>query len=83
MSSCFYWRLPGDLVSALIEETLDLTARATLHGVDSTGTFSFNRCAKQGGEESPWEWNLVMRHALDLCRNRWQREGLGIELPVV
>eukprot|EP00973_Karenia_brevis_P093483 12417512-Karenia_brevis.AAC.1 len=83
IQSCMYWQIPGDLVKALIEETLDLMATATVHGIDTNRQFPFNRCAKQGGKEAPWEWNLVMRHALDLCRDKWTRSGLGINMPVV
>ncbi len=50
MQSCFFWDLPGYLVNALVEETLDLTASAMLYGIGSAGRFSFNWSVKQGGK---------------------------------
>jgi hypothetical protein len=71
------------LVAALVEETMELTATASVQDVRAPEEFPFNRCAKQGGIESPWEWNMVLRHALDICVDAWLGRGFGIELPVV
>ena len=77
-----YWKSPADLVAALVKKALDLSATAAIQGIETT-TFPFNGCAKQGGIESPWEWNTVMRHALDLCVDKRLKHGWGIDLPVV
>eukprot|EP00959_Pyramimonas_sp_CCMP1952_P113399 2369893-Pyramimonas_sp.AAC.1 len=35
------------------------------------------------GNKSPWEWNLVIRRALDLCADKWCAAGYGVRLPIV
>ena len=55
INSLMYWEFPPDLVAALVEETMELTATASVQDVRASGEFSFNRFAKQGGIESPWE----------------------------
>ena len=67
----------------MIEETLDLEGLGFVQGHKTPKKFNFNRCAKQGGMESPWEWNMVMRHVLNLCVDRWVSSGYGIDLPVL
>ena len=71
-----YWKFPADLVTALVEETFELMTTASVQSVE-TPTFPFNRCAKQGGVESPWAWNTVIRHTLSLCVDKWFGNGLG------
>ena len=77
-----HWNFPGELIAALVEESLELEAEAMLHGVRSK-TFPFTRSVRQGGVESTFEWNLVVRRMLDSCYDRWQAAGYGVRLPVV
>eukprot|EP00973_Karenia_brevis_P081307 11271514-Karenia_brevis.AAC.1 len=41
----------------------------------------FNRAIRQGGVESPWLFNLVLRMILYKCVLRWREAGYGVPLP--
>ena len=75
-----YWRFPPSIIKAIIGESIDVKARAELLGYCSTGEFPFGRI-KQGGMESPFCWNLILRTILDRLALRWA--GRGVELSAV
>ena len=52
-------------------------------GIAQKELFDLTVASKKGCKESPWEWNMVMRHAPDVCVQKWNLEGLGVELPVL
>lgn len=76
-----YWGFAPELIRALLEESLDLEASARFPGISPTPGFRFNRSVRQGGVESPWEWNAVMRHLLSLLVPSWEGRGFGIDVP--
>ena len=82
VESLLYWDFPKDLIAALIEESLDLTAVASLEGVE-TSPFAFTKCIRQGGMESDWLWSLVVRRILDSCLEKWGLSGYGVNLPIL
>lgn len=78
-----HWDFPADLISALLEETLDITATAELDGCPSTAPFPFTRSVRQGGIESTFNWHTVIQYMLDTCIDRWQQREYGVDLPVL
>ena len=69
MEALSYWGFPGDLIAALVEEGFDLKAAAHLQG-EVFADLPFTRSVRQGGIESAWEWNLVVRRILDSFYDR-------------
>ena len=62
-----YRQFPAELIAAIFEETVDLTAIASIQDVHTPSEFDFNRRAKQCCIEVR---NTVLRHELDLRLDR-------------
>ena len=62
---------------------MELTASASFAGAEETQSFLYNRSVRQGGVESPWEWNVVMRHSLAVLAPSCEQRGFGIDIPYV
>ncbi len=70
-------------MAALLEESLELSASASPQGNTTPESFPFTRSVRQGGIESTWEWNLVVRRILDSCVDRWKGQNFGLESPAL
>eukprot|EP00973_Karenia_brevis_P032152 4433405-Karenia_brevis.AAC.1 len=81
MKAMLHWKFPPRLVAAFIEESLELECSATLQGVDAGKPFPFTSAVKQGGVESTFMWNVVIRMLLDKLLDSWLDRQFGIELP--
>lgn len=70
------------LIAAFLVESVDLLVSASISGVQSSGGIRFSKCARQGGIESSWIWELVMRFILAPIVRFWNPRGLGVLLEV-
>ena len=75
------WMFPSSIIRALVMESMFLRGTASASGLGSTEPFGFTACIRQGGVESPWSFNLVIRTLLRRCQNKWP-EG-AVHLPVI
>ena len=80
LDSLLFWQFEPNLIRALLEESMELTAVADFPGTDPTEHFGFNKCIRQGGVEAPWEWNAVMRKYLAILVPSWQERGMGVHI---
>ena len=76
-----YWKFNAHLVRALLEESLNLTASSEFPGAEPTDDLQFGYAIRQGGVESPWEWDTVLRHLLINLVSSWEAGGFGIQMP--
>ncbi len=57
-------RLHPRLIAAMLREMLDLKAFLDFQGLSMPEPLDFNKCARQGGIESAWQWNQVVCYLL-------------------
>eukprot|EP00973_Karenia_brevis_P010636 1440646-Karenia_brevis.AAC.1 len=62
-----FWGVNAHVAYRIIAELLDLTCEAALDSLQTDELIPFNRCVRQGGSESPWLFNLVLRMILFKC----------------
>ncbi len=75
-----FWHVHPRVVAALLYELHDLSCEACLADVFTRRRILFNACIRQGGSESPWLWNAVVRYAFVKARPLWQMQDAGILL---
>lgn len=56
-------------------------AEAMCAGVPATESFGMTRCIRQGGIESPWTFNLVVKTVL--AKNKVRLDECGIQMPTL
>lgn len=56
-----YWKFPDALTRRLVRESSGTTAEAVCPGLPRTAEFAMENSIRQGGVESPWCFNLVIR----------------------
>lgn len=82
VASCMtYWAFPEQLIRSLIRESVGPTAEAVCAGTPPTSEFPMQGCVRQGGVESPWCFNLVMRTVYD--ERREKLEAMGSATPLL
>lgn len=73
MAHCLeFWGFPAGLTRCMMMQSLFTKARAVPFRSCVTGSFCMSRCIRQGGMESPWAFNLVIRTVLHSVRERWE-----------
>ena len=65
-----------------MQELAGLQGFMVLPNVGATPRFDFGRGGKQGGVETPDEWNAVVNYVLEPVVRRWGALGLGFKLLV-
>ena len=70
---------PG-LVAAHVKELSGIQAFITLPGVGDTAHFLYARAGKQGGVETPDQWNAFVDHVLEPVVVSWVARGFGFKL---
>lgn len=70
-----------DLFVGLIRESLFVHAEAQCVGLPMTPEFRMARNIWQGGVQSPWCWNLVVKTVL--AQEGGELHSLGIEVPMM
>eukprot|EP00973_Karenia_brevis_P063511 8826900-Karenia_brevis.AAC.1 len=68
------------LVAAMLEEMRDLKCYPELAGVQLDEPIAFNKCARQGGVESAFQWNAVMFMCFSQLVPVWLDRGFGVVL---
>ena len=68
------------LVAAMIAETVGLKCCPRFAGLPVDQPIPFNKCARQGGVESAYEWNSVMMMCLSKLVPLWYESGYGVDL---
>lgn len=76
-----YWGFPEQLTRSLIRESVGSAAEAVCVGIPPTGEFPMQGCVRQGGVESPWCFNRVIRTIY--AEKREQLEALGLATPLL
>ena len=66
-----FWQVHPRIVAAMLHEMHSLTCEARAADVRTTKDIFFNACIRQGGSESPWLWNLVMRYVMVRVSALW------------
>lgn len=69
------------MVRGIVRESLGVSVEAVCPGIPVTSTFKMARCIRQGGIESPWCFNMVIRTILARDGHRWHMEG--VETPIL
>jgi hypothetical protein len=67
-------------IAAILEEMSDLTMQATLGDVQLDDALPFNRCARQGAKEAPWQRNLAITYLFHLLNAVWLESGYGLTI---
>ena len=75
--------MPTDMVYNLMRALSRKTACINLSGAGRSGDFRLLRGGKQGGIETPDEFNVLMEYALDGLVDFWNDFGLGFVLDNV
>eukprot|EP00973_Karenia_brevis_P080409 11156658-Karenia_brevis.AAC.1 len=70
---------PG-LTAAHLRELSGLRAYISLPGAGSSHSFLYNRGGKQGGVETPDQWNALLDHMLEGLIRSWTARGFGFLL---
>ena len=72
----------GDVRTELLvrRELHNVKASVVLPGTDESDAFAFNRGGKQGGPNTPEEWNLMLEYWLAPLFHSWALRGMGINL---
>eukprot|EP00973_Karenia_brevis_P026651 3676558-Karenia_brevis.AAC.1 len=70
--------LPASLVAVLMREVSDMKAILSIPGAGDTYPFEFQRGGKQGGVETPDEWNWLIEETLEPVVDKWTRLGWGV-----
>ena len=68
------------LVAAMVYENLFLECHPDFQGISLEHGVPFTKCARQGGMESAYAWNMVMYMVLDLLVPLWYDSGYGVTL---
>ena len=68
------------VIAAMLAETVNLSCYPEFDGIGLDKPVSFNKCAKQGGVESSFEWNQLMFNCLVVLDPLWKASGYGINL---
>ena len=68
------------IIAAMMSEMVGLQCCPKLAGVKLDEPVVFNRCARQGGAESAFQWNAVMFMCLSEVVPLWSESGYGVEL---
>lgn len=76
-----YWDFPPRMVRGIVRESLFFQAEALCGGVQTTPEFRIAQSIRQGGTESPWCFNLVVRTIL-VEEGPWLREP-GVDIPLI
>ena len=71
--------IPADLIASFLDESSNLQCAPEFEDLDIPKC-KFTKAIRQGGLESPYGWNEVMRDILAVLQLRWREEGLGIDL---
>ena len=69
--------LHPELVCCLSGELSGLRANITIPGAGSTGRFPLERGGKQGGVETPDEFNILLQVILEPLVQSWSERGFG------
>ena len=72
----------GQVTGLHMQELAGLQGFMVLPNVGATPRFDFGRGGKQGGVETPDEWNAVVNYVLEPVVRRWGALGLGFKLLV-
>eukprot|EP00973_Karenia_brevis_P009390 1270252-Karenia_brevis.AAC.1 len=64
----------------MLSETTGLRCYPELAGVSLEEPVLFNKCARQGGVESAFQWNAVMFMCFSELVPLWLEQGFGIQL---
>lgn len=78
--SMYSWSIPAILVRGLVRESLFASAEAVSSGIPPTTAFGIQTCIRQGGMESPWAFNLIVRTIVRDSGDALRREGLQLPL---
>ena len=81
--AAMYWDMPPDLIAAMAQETVGLSCGASLLSLETSSDIPLTACERQGGVETTWKWNMVMRMVLHMLEGQWVAWGMGVELPIV
>ena len=68
------------IIAAMMTETTGASCWPEFDGISLEEPVSFNKCAKQGGIESAYEWNCVMFKVLAELVPLWRESGFGLNL---
>ena len=68
------------IIAAMMRENAFLIAHPEFQGVQLEEPILFNRCARQGGVESAYEWNCVVCLLLQDLVPAWLEKGWGVNI---
>ena len=66
--------------AAMLAENIELICIPEFEGICFEEGIPFSKCARQGGMESPFAWNMVMHMVLNLLVPLWHESGYGFFL---
>lgn len=75
-----YWHFPAALTRSLVRESSGSTATAVCPGLPPTSDFVMERSIRQGGVESPWCFNLIVRTIYSKCGSAMRSCGASVPL---
>ena len=67
------------VIAAMLEELQGLHIFANFQGM-TTKAIPFNKCARQGGVESTFQWNVAMAYIFAQVKRKWDERGMGLEI---
>eukprot|EP00973_Karenia_brevis_P051062 7091386-Karenia_brevis.AAC.1 len=64
----------------MLSELCDLELHPCFPGVTSKEGLPFTKCARQGGMESPWQWNMIVKLIFARLDPLWKSRGFGLSI---
>ena len=68
------------LVFGLLRELTDMKGHISIPSAGTSEPFDFRKGGKQGGVETPDEWNMLVEFLLEPLVRSWRERGFGIQL---
>jgi hypothetical protein len=72
--------ITAGMVGAHMRELCNMRAVITLPGAGDTQSFSYNKGGKQGGIETPDQWNMLVDHLMEDLILSWTMREFGFKL---
>ena len=73
-------RLHPRIIAAMMAENVGAVCWPEFDGITLEMPVTFNKCARQGGVESAYQWNAVMFMCLAELTPLWHDSGYGVDL---
>ncbi len=68
------------LIAACVKEMSEMSCHACLGAMQIDEDIPFSKCARQGGRESAWLWNLVMKMVFSMLVPLWIDSGYALSI---